>query len=161
MNSYVFFFSVLENLHLEFLLLWWTLSCSKGSWESYLGCGVKQLRSIKSFKTERIVVFFIITAQLGVKESRLGPENHRADPQGGENWRAGGAEKSAPAAALQRQQETARSGLQSKSSLRLRFTSTQLQWLRKPADRLPVPIVCRDAIVPNGRQEAPLLLPIC
>lgn len=85
------------------------------------------------FSSEVIVVLVILSAQLGVQESRPGPENNRADPQGGEDWRAGGTEKSAPAAALQGQQETARSGLQSKSSLRLRVTSAQPQWLRKPA----------------------------
>lgn len=85
------------------------------------------------FSSGVTLVLVILSAQLGVQESRPGPENHRADPQGGEDWRAGRAEKSAPAAALQGQQETARSGLQSKSSLRLRVTSAQLQWLRKPA----------------------------
>lgn len=65
------------------------------------------------------VVLVILPAQLGVQESRPGPENHRADPQGGKDRRAGGAEKSAAATSLQGQQETARSVSQSKSSLRL------------------------------------------
>lgn len=55
--------------------------------------------------------FVIPSAQLGVQKSRSGSENHRRDPQGGENRRAGGTEKSTPAASLQGQQETARSVL--------------------------------------------------
>lgn len=78
-----------------------------------------QLDSV--LRSSRFLV--ILSAQLGVQESRPGPEDHRADPQGGEDWRAGGAAESAPAAALQGQQETTRSGLQPKSSLQLRVTS--------------------------------------
>lgn len=63
------------------------------------------------------------SAQLGVQESRPGPQNHRADPQRGKDWRAGGAEESAAAASLQGQQETDRSA-RPKSSLRLSAIGT-------------------------------------